>query len=41
MNKLEKLDYIKKVCGKNNITAYRIETGLTSVGIQNIKWRNK
>jgi hypothetical protein len=36
MNKLEKLDYIKKVCGKNNITAYRIaqETGLTSVGIQ-------
>ena len=38
MNKLEKLEHIKKVFEKENLTAYKIAqaTGLSSVGIQKI-----
>lgn len=38
MNKLEKVEHIKKVCEEEDITAYKIaqETGLSAVGIQKI-----
>lgn len=38
MNKLEKIEHIKKVCQEEEISAYKIaqETGLSSVGIQKI-----
>ncbi len=38
MNKLEKVEHIKKVCEEEDITAYKIaqDTGLSAVGIQKI-----
>jgi transcriptional regulator with XRE-family HTH domain len=38
MNKIEKLQHIKKVCEEEDLTAYKIAqaTGLSSVGIQKI-----
>lgn len=38
MNKLEKVEHIKKVCEQEDITAYKIaqDTGLSAVGIQKI-----
>lgn len=38
MNKLEKIEHIKKVCQEEDITAYKIAqaTGLSAVGIQKI-----
>ena len=38
MNKLEKIEHIKKVCEQEDLTAYKIaqETGLSAVGIQKI-----
>lgn len=38
MNKLDKIEHIKKVCQEEDITAYKIAqgTGLSAVGIQKI-----
>jgi transcriptional regulator with XRE-family HTH domain len=38
MNKIEKVEHIKKVCEEEDLTAYKIAqaTGLSSVGIQKI-----
>jgi transcriptional regulator with XRE-family HTH domain len=38
MNKLQKIDHIKKVCQEEELTAYKIAqaTGLSSVGVQKI-----
>jgi len=38
MNKLEKVEHIKKVCEQEDITAYKIaqDTGLSAVGIQKV-----